>query len=446
MDVFRRLLPRSLTAQITIIAAISTLIGIAFSLAIVVSAVGVSVPRPNLGSMASQIFDLSRLIRSAATPSEADVILSSARNVGIDVQRVARADLTSASDTDRSVSSSLAISRLKMEPGIEILQGLRYLSGPRNQVVIGADPQHALVFGMADARSPWRFFATPAVLMLAIVMIFALLLSLYSIRWIIAPLAAVANAAHSFGRSPADHKMVGRNGPREIRQVADAINEMRTRIRALLDDRSRMLAAISHDLRTPLTRLRLRAERVGDPVLADAMLGDVATISRMLDETLDYLREDARSEPMTRIDLPSLLQTICSDFADIGHAVSYCGVARLTCACRPRALTRVLNNVVENGLKHGTAVIVEAGIGPDGSSHIDIRDNGAGIPEELRERVFEPFFKADSARGAPGFGLGLSIAKDLMTRQGGRITLLDSASPGLTVRLTLAADTAREAA
>jgi signal transduction histidine kinase len=274
---------------------------------------------------------------------------------------------------------------------------------------------------------------------LTIVMIFALLLSIYAIRWIIAPLAAVAQAAHSFGRSPKVDPAISRKGPREITQVADAINEMRTRIRALLDDRSRMLAAISHDLRTPLTRLRLRAERVGDAALGNAMLGDITKISRMLDETLDYLREDAKSEELSRVDLPSLLQTICSDFADVGHAVSYQGLARLTCSCRPKALTRALTNVVENGLKHGNAVIVEMAVGRDGSAEIDISDDGPGIPAPLRDRVFEPFFKADNARGDGGFGLGLSIAKDIVKRDGGHIALLDRETAGLTVRIMLPA-------
>lgn len=440
MGVLGRLVPRSMTGQITGIVAVSVLLGIIFTLAIVVFAFGMTLPGQSPGSVAARISDVTKLVRGAANPAEADIVIASARNAGFKVSRVAISDLiSSSSDAPVPMSSSFIVLRLSAEPGIDVLEGLRYPAGPRHQIAVRLDATQALVFEAVAGMSVWRYFLTPTALVLTIVMIFALLLSIYAIRWIIAPLAAVAQAAHSFGRSPKVDPAISRKGPREITQVADAINEMRTRIRALLDDRSRMLAAISHDLRTPLTRLRLRAERVGDAALGNAMLGDITKISRMLDETLDYLREDAKSEELSRVDLPSLLQTICSDFADVGHAVSYQGLARLTCSCRPKALTRALTNVVENGLKHGNAVIVEMAVGRDGSAEIDISDDGPGIPAPLRDRVFEPFFKADNARGDGGFGLGLSIAKDIVKRDGGHIALLDRETAGLTVRIMLPA-------
>jgi signal transduction histidine kinase len=213
---------------------------------------------------------------------------------------------------------------------------------------------------------------------------------------------------------------------------------MRTRIRALLDDRTRMLAAISHDLRTPLTRLRLRSERVREDPLRTAMLGDIAKMTRMINETLDYLREDARSEPASCIDLPSFLQTICSEFADTGHAVSYAGPARLPYACRPRALSRAVTNIVENAVKHGSTIAVA--LRPMASGHIEIEvaDDGLGIPPALRDKVFEPFFKADSARqDSGGFGLGLSIAQDIAKRHGGSIELKPREPSGLLVSMLL---------
>src|SRR3546814_917421 len=174
-------------------------------------------------------------------------------------------------------------------------------------------------------------------------------------------LSSGAAAAQSFGRSPDDSRIVSRGGPREIAQVADALNDMRIRIRALLDDRTRMLAAISHDLRTPLTRLQLRAERIADQELREGMLREIAQVTRMLDFTLNYLREDVRSESASRIDLPSVLQTICAEFADVGHAVSYEGPGRLTWTCRPSVLTRAISNVIDNAVKHGSEVTVEIG-------------------------------------------------------------------------------------
>jgi signal transduction histidine kinase len=285
-----------------------------------------------------------------------------------------------------------------------------------------------------------HFVVVPSVLTVVIVLVFVTLLSVYAVRSITAPLSSVAEAARSFGRSPEDDRVVGREGPREIAQVADALNDMRTRIRRLLDDRTRMLAAISHDLRTPLTRLRLRAERVADDELRDGMLREIAQVTRMLDETIDYLREDLRAESATRVDLPSILQTICADFANVGWSVSYEGPARFTWTGRPGPLTRAISNVVDNAVKHGSAVLVALRTQPDGLVQIDVADDGPGIAPALRDKVFEPFFKGDDARnaaGRSGFGLGLSIARDAMKGSGGEIDILERLPRGVIVRMSL---------
>ncbi len=285
-----------------------------------------------------------------------------------------------------------------------------------------------------------HFVLAPTVLTLAIVLVFVTLLSAYAVRWIIAPLSSVAAAAHSFGRSPDDNRTLNRGGPREIAQVADALNDMRTRVRTLLDDRTRMLAAISHDLRTPLTRQRLRAERIADRNLRAGMLREIAEMTRMLDETLNYLRDDVRSESASRVDLPSVLQTVCAEFADVGHAVSYEGPAHLTWTCRPGMLTRAVSNVVDNATKHGSVVTVALRARDDGALEVDVADDGPGIPSSLREKVFDPFFKGDNARSAAdhsGFGLGLSIALAVVKGHGGEIELLDRTPCGLIVRLSL---------
>src|SRR5207253_2023611 len=147
--------------------------------------------------------------------------------------------------------ASLVMRQLEAHPEIEVLKRLRFTAGPAQQVAVRLDARDALIFDASTAVSLWRAIVRPTTLVLIIVLIFVLLLSIYAVRWIIAPLAAVAEAALSFGRSPNNDLTIRRRGPREITQVADALNEMRTRIRALLEDRTRMLAAISHDLRTP---------------------------------------------------------------------------------------------------------------------------------------------------------------------------------------------------
>jgi signal transduction histidine kinase len=442
MGLSERLTPRSITAQITGIVAVSVLLGMVLTIVIVFCFTPI-MPKNTPISVASTIVHATRFVQAAKSPAEADAILMAVRNSGVRVHRVAISDLESLPvEAYSQWFTSLLVRQLKSDPEIELLEGLRFAVGPAQQVAVRLDDKDALIFDATTTTSLWRAIARPTALVLVIVLILVLLLSIYAVRWIIAPLAAVAEAALSFGRSPNDDQTIDRRGPHEIIQVADALHEMRTRIRALLEDRTRMLAAISHDLRTPLTRLRLRAERVSEPGLRDGMLGDLVKVSRMLDETLDYLREDGKSEAMSRIDLPSLLQTICWDFADMGDPVTYQGPARLACSVRPRALTRALTNIVENGVKHGTMVTVTLNSTSREAIEITIIDDGPGIPAALHDKVFEPFFKADDARGRndSGFGLGLSIAQDIVKRHGGDISLLAHEPAGLAVQILLPAD------
>jgi signal transduction histidine kinase len=443
MGLFDSLRPRSITTQITGLVAVSVLLGMMLTIGIVVFLFGATPPKDSPAAVMSRIADVTRLIRAAKSPAEADIVLSAARTSGVRVDRVALSELKSEPrDANSPLQSWPFRSQLHAEPGIDVLQGFRHADGPEQQVVVKLDDGYALIFDATIGTSLWWFFFTPTAMMLMIVLIFVLLISLYAVRWIIAPLAAVAQAALSFGRSPQDNQIIRRAGPREITQVADALNEMRSRIRALLDDRTRMLAAISHDLRTPFTRLRLRAERVAEQDLREGMLGDITKVSRMLDETLDYLREEGKSEAMSRLDLPSLLQTICSEFADVGHHVSYVGPPRCAWSGRPRALTRAVTNIVENGIKHGNKVTVSLRPGTQKGIEIEVSDDGPGIPETFRHKVFEPFFKGDSARrqDGDGFGLGLSIAQDIVKRHGGTIDLLARDPVGLSVLIVLPAE------
>ncbi|WP_407158519.1 sensor histidine kinase [Bradyrhizobium sp. STM 3557] len=440
MTFLSRLVPRSITAQITSIVAISVLFGVALLATIMLVMFG---PPPDDGKgTLAHVAEITALMRAATTSAEAAAILSAAQQGDPELRRVAISNLRSDAGERPPLGSRLAVRQLANRPGIEVLSSLRDPAGPKSQIITRLDDRDALVFSAAVEWRLWPILLTPTALIIVIVTVSMVLLSFYAVRWVIAPLAAVANAAESFGRSPQDSAALGRTGPHEITQVTDALNEMRARIRALLEDRTRMLAAISHDLRTPLTRLRLRTERVTDASLQMAMLGDIVKISHMLDETLEFLRDDARSEAATRIDLPSFLQTVCSDFSDMGHAVSYEGPDRLPYACRPRALSRAVTNIVENAIKHGSnEVIVRLTSLALDEIEIEISDNGPGIPAALRDQVFEPFFKADAARradnGGNGFGLGLSIARDIIKRHGGRIEMKPGEPTGLRVVMAM---------
>ncbi|WP_163273259.1 ATP-binding protein [Chelativorans alearense] len=436
MRLTERLGLHSFTTQITGIAAISVLLGVAL---VVASLLVFFEHNPSAGAV--RIAEVTLLVKAAESPDDAAAIIAAAQRAGVEVTHVALTELETPIDTARlPLLARLLSDQLESNWGIDVIEGARLPGGSIDHLAVGIGNHGALLFETPAGANLWHFVLAPIVLTLTIILVLVTLLSVYAIRWIIAPLSSVAAAAHSFGRSPDDDRIVNQSGPREIAQVADALNDMRTRIRALLDDRTRTLVAISHDLRTPLTRLRLRAERIGEQNLRDGMLHEVTRITHMLDETLAYLREDVRSESMSRVDLPSVLQTICTEFADVGHAVSYEGPARLAWTCWPSILTRAISNVVDNAVKHGSAVTVALRARDDGMVEIDIADDGPGIPASLREKVFDPFFKGDNARSSEnrsGFGLGLSIARDVVKGHGGGIDLLDRTPRGLIVRLSL---------
>ena len=440
-------MPSSITTQITCLVAISVLIGIALQVATLLLLL--DPPRESPAFSVARITDATRFIQGAKSQAEIDVLLTAIRRSGLRVERVAASELTPSQDIDRLPPSSRpALRQLTSQPGIAVLKGLHYGNGSPPQIVTKLDDEHALVFDDVPTKmSVWPIFLTPTALLLMIIPLAALLLSIYAVRWIIAPLADVATAATAFGRSPEGNEALRRRGPREIVQVADALNDMRMRIRAMLDDRNRMLAGISHDLRTPLTRLRLRAERVSQEFLRTAMVSDLTYVTRMLDETLEYLREGARSEIPSCIDVSSFLQTICSEFADMGYDVSYIGPARLSYRCRARTLSRAVTNVVENAVKYGSTVRVVLRKTEPGSIKIEVVDDGPGIPPPLLEKVFEPFFKGDDQRtqgnSGVGFGLGLSIARDIIKRHGGRIEMCAAQPAGLRVLLVLPPETSR---
>lgn len=440
MRFLSRLVPRSIGVQITGIFAVSVLLGIGLTSAILFLFFREPDARDGDSLSAAGIGKVIQIAQTAQTLEELDQILDVARRAGFVALRVPLAEFTAQpADAPMPIAAGVIAFQLRMLWGIEA-RSADFESGVGNGLIVQIDNRSALVFAAPTLTSLGLFVLRPTVLIIITMLVFVVFMSVYAVRWITAPLSALGRAAESFGHSPDDDRLIDRRGPREIGQVADALNDMRTRIRALIDDRTRMLAAISHDLRTPLTRLRLRAERIRDPELRDGILHEVVRISGMLDETLEYLQPGSREERMSRVDLSSLLQTVCTEFADVGHSVSYAGPPRLTWVCRPNALTRAVSNVVDNGVQHGSAVRVGLRAGDGGAAEIEVADDGPGIPAPLREKVFDPFFKGDDSRSATtgrGFGLGLSIARDVVRGHGGSIRLLDHLPHGLLVRISL---------
>jgi signal transduction histidine kinase len=263
-------------------------------------------------------------------------------------------------------------------------------------------------------------------------------LGLWAARTLTAPLSSFAKAAESFSLNGAAAPLPER-GPEEIRSAAKALNRMRERISALIADRTEMLAAISHDLRTPITRMRLRCEFIEDEVHRSRMLGDLDQMRSMLESVLSFLRNDRLLEPMTLADIAITLQLVADQFVDMGHKVAYDGPAHAMAVLRPDDLHRSVTNLVENAVRFGANATIRLGVSSD-TVTVDVEDDGPGISDERKDAMLEPFVRGDDARNmdeAAGFGLGLSIARDIVLAHGGVLSLNDRHPHGLIVRIAL---------
>lgn len=263
------------------------------------------------------------------------------------------------------------------------------------------------------------------------------LLGVWAARALRSPLSTFARAAESFSLNQSSPP-IPETGPEEIRAAAKALNRMRERIAALMNDRTRMLAAISHDLRTPITRLRLRSEYIDNDVQRAQTLRDLDQMQSMLESVLLLLRSGKAGRP-TLVDVAALLQMICEEFSDCGHAVIYQGPGRAPLTVRPDEIRRAITNLVENAVRFGTEVAVKLAAAGD-RVIIEVSDNGPGIPDERKSAMLEPFVRGEEARtmdATSGFGLGLSIAQAVAHAHGGSLSLHDNDPHGLVARILL---------
>lgn len=270
-------------------------------------------------------------------------------------------------------------------------------------------------------------------------------------RWLTGPLDRLAFSARSLFVGGENGHGVAEEGPREVRTLAGAINEMHRRINRLVSDRTQMLAAISHDLRTPLTRLRLRANAITDVDARAAFERDIAEMEEMIDAALGFLRENSEQEPVEPVDIAAILQTIVDEASDAGRQITIDMPRTLVVRGRHLALKRALTNLVENGVKYGGVAVVKARKSAN-EIVVEVADKGPGIPAEQLEAVFSPFYRLDDARSRStgGYGLGLTVARTVARNHGGDVTLANRDEGGLqaTLRLPLpiAAESTKEKA
>jgi signal transduction histidine kinase len=289
---------------------------------------------------------------------------------------------------------------------------------------------------LQDRQRP--FWIGPWIVTLLFGAISVTLLGLWAARALTAPLSSFAKAAENFSLNGAAPPLPER-GPEEIRSVAKALNRMRERITTLIDDRTKMLAAISHDLRTPITRMRLRSEFIEDDLHRSRMLGDLDQMRSMLESVLSFLRNDRKLESMTLADIASTLELVTDQFTDMGHKVTYDGPEHAMATVRPDDLHRSVTNLVENAVRFGAEATIRLRMSRD-TVTIEVEDDGPGISDARKEVMLEPFVRGDDARNmdeAAGFGLGLSIARSIVLAHGGTLSLHDRQPHGLIVRIEL---------
>jgi signal transduction histidine kinase len=312
--------------------------------------------------------------------------------------------------------------------------------------MISNEKNFNLVFPIASgsylhvwSAPPKNQWTTIGFIFSSLVLLMALLsICIWSIRRLAAPIAEIGIAASRFGRD-VNAPPLASSGGYDTQEVINAFNDMQSRIRRLINDRTQMLAAISHDLRTPITRLKLRIEYLKDKDQYDKALIDLNQMENMITSILSFARDHVREEAVSTFDVNGLLESMCNDLSDAGNDIEYQGLSgRVPYSGRIIAMKRAFANLIDNAIKYGkeASVILEK---QNNTFIIQIKDSGPGIPDQEKERAFMPFYRVDPARSSEihGTGLGMAVARDIILAAGGEIELRDALPHGLIVMIRL---------
>ncbi|MEW8290889.1 MAG: ATP-binding protein [Candidatus Thiodiazotropha endolucinida] len=286
---------------------------------------------------------------------------------------------------------------------------------------------------------PEEMFDWPVTLLIAlsVLLLSVILLSLFGVHTIVRPLRELRQAAEGLGKD-IHQPPLEPTGPSEVRETARAFNTMQQRLKNYIEDRAGILAAVSHDLKTPLTRLRLRMDLMDDDELRKKTHKDLEDMEAMVTATLDFMRGTETGETSQRLDLMALLESVQQDAQEAGKTVSINGHVVSPYTGKPLALKRCIVNLVENAVRYGGSceISVEE---RNQEVVVDICDQGPGIPEDMLEKVFAPFVRVESSRAqhTGGTGLGLGIARNIARAHGGDLALSNRSNGGLCARLKL---------
>jgi signal transduction histidine kinase len=273
----------------------------------------------------------------------------------------------------------------------------------------------------------------------AVQMLVIVLLATLAVRLAVLPLAKLAAAADAIDPSKKGHP-ISDQGPIEVARAARAFNAMTERIAHHMDERVQILAAISHDLQTPITRMRLRADMADESSERSKLLSDLAELERLVQDGLAYSRgSHGKGEKRSRIDLTSFVESISYDYQDTGKPVSISGITAGTVDTKPDALRRILTNLIDNALKFGGAAEIRVEPRDGGAVAIVVMDRGPGIPEDKIEAAMQPFYRLEQSRSREtgGSGLGLAIAQQLAAVLSGSVTLRNRDGGGLMATVLL---------
>ncbi len=282
-----------------------------------------------------------------------------------------------------------------------------------------------------------QLWAMPSLMAMLVTAIAIIIIVIIMMRRVTKPMANLAIAAERLGRGDGGTKIKA-TGPKDIKKTIDAFNLMQTRLDKFIKDRTEMLAAISHDLRTPITSLRIRTEFIDDKILQEKMIATLNDMQKMVEATLSFAKNDAINENSIKTDIYAILESIIDDKFDMGCDAKISGDKDIIITCRPSSLKRAFNNLIDNAINYGgnTRVSVKKS---QNNITILIEDDGAGVDDDKLSQIFEPFYRIDQARNTEygNVGLGLAIARSIINSHGGDIIAKNIKPHGLLIKINL---------
>ncbi|MCP3408219.1 HAMP domain-containing sensor histidine kinase [Bradyrhizobium sp. CCGB01] len=391
--------------------------------------------------VAGEILALASQIQSGASEGDGSTVAGSGGYAGLAVELRTRNpgedfDFTSRRrDMDRRgslVAKLLELVDLDQDDHAPVRRALTVRIADERWVVFSPDIPHF----SSNARKVLQSLGAIGLVVLPV-----LFLSYFLSYRFTRPVVEFAAAAQRITLDEDSRESFSARGTLEIRSLGASLNAMRERVNRMIEERTRIIYGVGHDLRTPLTRLRMRAERGSDPELRGKMLRDVDRLAGMIDDMMLYLRNlGTDTVSFAKVDLSGLLQTIAADYADMGVSVSFSGPRRLVYMCKVRGMTRAISNLIDNASRYADNIELVLAPRNDGGIFVEVRDDGPGLSDELKRKVLEPFFKVDAARThgeGSGIGLGLPIASGVARIHGGMLSLLDNEPRGLCARVAL---------